>query len=179
MKLLFLYGLPASGKLTVAQELASLTGYKVFHNHLAVDLLLSVFEFGSPAFVRLREEIWLSVFAEACGSGVPGLIFTFAPERTVRPEFPAKVVETVMRLGGQVEFVELLCPLPELMARLDDPSRAKYQKLTSRELFTQLHGEGCFEDSYLPEAQVCVDTSVHGPSEAAGMIVAALELASH
>ena len=86
MRLIFLYGMPATGKLTVAQELAAVTGYRPFHNHLAVDLLLSVFEFGSPAFVELRETIWLSVFEQACRSGLPGLIFTFAPERTVRPQ---------------------------------------------------------------------------------------------
>jgi tRNA uridine 5-carbamoylmethylation protein Kti12 len=32
MKLIFLYGPPAVGKLTVAQELVTLTGYKLFHN---------------------------------------------------------------------------------------------------------------------------------------------------
>ena len=39
MKLIFIYGLPATGKLTVAVELAAMTGYKLFHNHLVVDLL--------------------------------------------------------------------------------------------------------------------------------------------
>ncbi|MBD0327065.1 MAG: AAA family ATPase, partial [Pyrinomonadaceae bacterium] len=47
MKLIFLHGLPGVGKLTVARELAKLTGFKVFHNHLAVDLVESLFEFGS------------------------------------------------------------------------------------------------------------------------------------
>ena len=61
MRLIFVYGLPATGKLTVARELALITGFQVFHNHLAVDLLLSVFEFGSRPFVELREQIWLSV----------------------------------------------------------------------------------------------------------------------
>jgi hypothetical protein len=51
MKLIFIYGLRATGKLTVAQELATLTDYKLFHNHLAVDLLLSIFEFGSSPFI--------------------------------------------------------------------------------------------------------------------------------
>ena len=68
MKLIFIYGLPATGKLTVAVELAAMTGYKLFHNHLVVDLLLSVFDFGSPPFVELREDIWLSVFEQACRS---------------------------------------------------------------------------------------------------------------
>jgi hypothetical protein len=40
MKLTFIYGLPATGKLTIAVELAAMTGYKLFHNHLVVDLLL-------------------------------------------------------------------------------------------------------------------------------------------
>src|ERR1700744_4028626 len=105
MKLIFMYGMPASGKLTVAQELVNITGYKLFHNHLVVDLLLSVFEFGSPEFIELRESIWLSVFDQACRSGLPGLIFTFAPEPTVRPGFAGKVVSTVQAAGGEVKFV--------------------------------------------------------------------------
>jgi broad-specificity NMP kinase len=47
MRLIFLYGLPGVGKLTVARELAEFTGFKVFHNHLTVDLVGSVFDFGT------------------------------------------------------------------------------------------------------------------------------------
>ena len=65
VKLVCIYGLPATGKLTVARELAAITGFRLFHNHLAVDLLLSIFEFGSPPFIELREDIWLSVFDRA------------------------------------------------------------------------------------------------------------------
>ena len=114
MKLIFIYGLPASGKLTIAHELASITGYKLFHNHLVVDLLLSVFEFGNPEFVALREELWLSVFEQAALSKLPGLIFTFAPEATVRPSFMEELVRRVAAVGGEVDFVELTCPLDEL-----------------------------------------------------------------
>jgi hypothetical protein len=71
MKLIFLYGLPAVGKLTVAKELASATSFKLFHNHLAVDLLLSVFDFGTPPFVELREQIWLSYSIEPAERSSP------------------------------------------------------------------------------------------------------------
>jgi replication-associated recombination protein RarA len=47
MNLIFLYGPPGVGKLTVAQELAGMTGYKLFHNHLTVDLVYAVFDFGT------------------------------------------------------------------------------------------------------------------------------------
>ncbi len=109
MKLFFLYGLPGTGKLTIARELAELTGIKLFHNHLTVDLLLSVFEFGSVSFVKLRERIWLSVFEEA--AALPAMIFTFNPENSVRQSFIQKTVETIESRDGEVFFVEVVCIL--------------------------------------------------------------------
>lgn len=54
MKLLFHYGPPAVGILTVAREVAALTGYRLFHDHLTVNLALAVFDFGTPGFIALR-----------------------------------------------------------------------------------------------------------------------------
>ena len=39
MKLIVIYGPPAAGKLTVAKELSKLTGFKVLHNHITIDLI--------------------------------------------------------------------------------------------------------------------------------------------
>jgi len=167
MKLIFIYGLPATGKLTVAVELAAMTGYKLFHNHLVVDLLLSVFDFGSPPFVELREGIWLSVFEQAYRSQLPGLIFTFAPEGTVRPGFIREVMRMVEREGGEVDFVELVCPLAELKRRIDSPSRLGYQKLSSVSLFEQLHADGVFDASNMPKPRLSIDTSLCTPVQAA------------
>ena len=50
MRLVFLYGPPAVGKLTVAKALARLTGYKVFHNHLTIDLVASILDWGTGPF---------------------------------------------------------------------------------------------------------------------------------
>ena len=44
MKLIVIYGPPAAGKLTVSKELSRITGYKVFHNHLAIDFIESVLD---------------------------------------------------------------------------------------------------------------------------------------
>ena len=167
MKLIFIYGLPATGKLTVARELASMTGYKLFHNHLAVDLLLSVFEFGSAPFVDLREAIWLSVFERACRSDLPGLIFTFAPEPTVRAGFVDRVVDAVVGSGGEILFVELTCPIAELKRRIDSPSRTEFGKLTSLALFEQLESAGSFDASQMPKPRLSIDTSACQPREAA------------
>lgn len=106
MHLIFLHGPMASGKLTTAHALARLTGIPVFHNHLVVDTLLAVFPFGSEPFVRLREQFWLEVFQEAALAR-RSLIFTFAPEPTVRDGFPDRARATVEDAGGRVHFVSL------------------------------------------------------------------------
>lgn len=176
MRLLWIYGLPATGKHTVAQHLAALTGYKLFHNHLAVDLLLSVFDFGSEPFVELREQIWLSVFDQASASDLPGLIFTFAPERTVRPSFIPAALDVLARNDATVDFIELQCPLSELKHRLDNPSRQRFQKLTSATLFDQLHADGVFDASHMPAPRLALDTSLYNPEAAAAQIVQELGL---
>ncbi|MGO9337427.1 MAG: AAA family ATPase [Terracidiphilus sp.] len=176
MKLIFIYGMPASGKLTVAQELVAITGYKLFHNHLVVDLLQTVFEFGSPEFVALREEFWLSVFDRASRSPLPGMIFTFNPESTVRPEFISNVKKIVAEAGGELHFIELTAPLPELKRRMGTLSRLQYKKLASVPLFEQLHQEGVFAVDYMPKPELSIDTSIHQPARAALQIARALNL---
>lgn len=176
MRLIFLYGLPATGKRTIAQHLAARTGYKLFHNHLAVDLLLSVFDFGSQPFVDLREQIWLSVFEQAAVTNLPGLIFTFAPERTVRTNFLPAALDLLAHHHATVDFIELTCPLPELRHRLDNPSRQRFQKLTSTDLFDQLHADGVFNPFAMPTPRLTIDTSLHTPEAAAATIAAALGL---
>jgi hypothetical protein len=170
LKLVFIYGLPATGKLTVARELSVMTGYKLFHNHLAVDLLLSVFEFGSAPFNQLREGIWLSVFDQACRAKLAGLIFTFAPEATVLPGFVDRVIDTVVGNGGEIIFIELTCPLAELKQRLDSPSRLQFGKLTSVVLFEQLAAKGSFEALVMPKPVLTIDTSLCSPQQAAEQV---------
>jgi len=176
MKLIFIYGMPAVGKLTVAQELVAITGYKLFHNHLVVDLLQTVFEFGSPQFIALREEFWLSVFDQAARSGMPGMIFTFNPESTVRPEFIPRLIKTLAEDGSRVEFVELTCPIAEIKRRMASLSRHQHKKLTSVPLFEELHSEGAFDVSFMPPPRVSIDTCDNQPPRAALEIARALNL---
>ncbi len=177
MRLIFIYGLPATGKLTVARELSRVTGYPVFHNHLVVDLLWSLFEFGSKPFVELREEIWLSVFRQAAENQLPGLIFTFAPETTVRAGFIPGAARVLADAGSSVDFVKLTCPVDELKLRIPDASRQQYKKLSSVEVFDQLHGDGVFDAISMPEPRVSIDTSTCSPARAALEIARTLHLA--
>ena len=74
---------PVVSKLTVGREASVLTGFPLFHNYLVVDAVTAVFPFGMLEFRELREQLWLAVMGRAAAEGVPGLIFTFAPERTL------------------------------------------------------------------------------------------------
>lgn len=174
MNLLFVHGMPGVGKLTVARELFHLTGYKLFHNHLTVDLVESVFEFGTEPFVELREWIWLSVFEKAIASGLAGLIFTFAFEPTVTGRFVQATVETIESRGGKVFFVELRCDPNILEKRLTDASRAAYCKLTSVSKLRELKAQGALETPPLPRRNLVVDITELSPEKAARRICARL-----
>lgn len=168
MKLVFLHGAPAVGKLTVARELAALTGFRLFHNHLTVDLVSSLFPFGSEPFVHLREQIWLAAFAEAARNNV-SLVFTFNPERTVRESFVQDTIEVVEAAGGEVVFVELTCDEGELEARLEDASRREFGKLASVAQYRSLKDSGAFQFPRLPN-HLSLDTTNQSPADSARLI---------
>lgn len=168
MKLIFIHGAPAVGKLSVARELATLTGFRLFHNHLTVDLVSSLFAFGSEGFVRLREEIWLAAFREAARQSV-SLIFTFNPERSVRQRFIQDTLK-VVGSAGQVVFVELICAPDELERRMTNPSRAEFGKLNSVEQYRALLEAGAFYFEGLPVSELSLDTTHSPPAATAGVI---------
>jgi adenylate kinase len=176
VRLVFLHGLPGVGKLTVGRELAKLTGFRLFHNHLAVDLVESVFEFGSLPFVELREKIWLEVFSGAAAANLDGLIFTFVFERTVRGSFIEDTRKVVESSGGEVLFVELRCSAEELERRIEHPSRQRFGKLSSVERFRELKEAGAFVNPGIPAEGLVVDTTELSASDAASLIVSKLGL---
>ena len=175
MKLVFLYGPAASGKLTIARELAKLTGFAVFHNHLIVDAVLAVFPFGSEPFAKLREQFWMATFAEAAARG-RSLVFTFAPEASVAADFPQRVVALVTEAGGEVLFVRLAVSVAEQERRIANPSRSEFAKLKSVELLRELRAQFRASHAAMPEPRLVVDTDAMGPVEAARHIADQLGL---
>ncbi len=41
-------GPPAVGKMTKGQELEKLSGYKLFHNHVTIEMVVPFFSYGTP-----------------------------------------------------------------------------------------------------------------------------------
>lgn len=73
MKLVFIIGDAAVGKMTVGQELMKITDLKLFHNHMTIELVLEVFgKFDGKVIGDLREVI----FKDFASSDNYGMIFT-------------------------------------------------------------------------------------------------------
>ena len=70
-----IFGPAAVGKMAVVFELAKITGFKVFHNHMTIEPLIRIFPHGSPHFNRLDKEFRFRIFEEAAMSDLKGLIF--------------------------------------------------------------------------------------------------------
>lgn len=173
MRIVFLYGPVGAGKLTVGRELARLTGLPLFHNHFVVDAVGAVFDFGSEPFIRLREAFWLQTFAEAARAERP-LIFTFAPEATVDPGFPARVQAAIEPFGGVVTFIALTVSPEEQERRIVQPSRAAFDKLQSVDLLRRLRADFDASLAAMPPADLTIDTEACSPSQAAERIAAHL-----
>lgn len=170
MNLIFIHGLPGVGKLTVANELSLLTGYKVFHNHLAVDLVGSIFEFGTTPFIELREKIWREIFERAAKERLPGIIFTFVFEKTVTENFIDDMLRIVESNRGKVLFVELRCMKKELDKRVTSPSRQRYGKIKSVDVLNKLIADGSIQNSSLQRHNLQIDNTRKTPSETAKFI---------
>jgi hypothetical protein len=152
-----------------------MTGFRLFHNHLIVDALTAVFDFGTEPFTVLREQIWIAIFREAAQRNV-SLIFTFTPEQTVRPSFIQHSVDAVESAGGRMLFVALDCPIEQLEQRIESASRAALGKLRSLALFRELHQAGAFAYPPLPDSELSIDTNQILPREAALKICAFFSL---
>jgi hypothetical protein len=75
MRVVYLYGPPGVGKLAVGTALAALTGFRLFHNHLTVNLATAISPRESAAWVKLIRHVRRHVFAEATREDVD-LIYT-------------------------------------------------------------------------------------------------------
>ena len=172
MRLVYLYGPPGVGKLTVARELATVTGCKLLHNHLSVNLVSSLFPYGSESYVRLVRQFRNDMLAEAARVGVDVVttgVYLGTPEQLAAIQ---RLIEPVYAGGGTVLFVRLVCDREVWLARVPNESRRHEGKLLDPDRAVGLfNGEDPF--SIMPiEPTLTLDTTRLPPAEAAAQIVA-------
>jgi hypothetical protein len=173
MTLLLVYGPPAVGRSTITKEMAGLTGFKVFHAHLTVDLVAAIFPRGTPSYRKLVWDIRFTVFAEAARAHIDGLIFTMVYRRDQEP-FITRCVEVVESFGGKVCFVHVHCHAETLRQSVVREDRQQHGKITSVELLNEIlsHWEpqSPFEAATRWDS-LSLNTDVLSPMEAAQQVI--------
>ena len=168
-RLVFLYGPPAVGKLTVARAIADRLPFKILHNHVTIDAVTEVLPFGSDTFWRVVGRFRRDLVEAAAGENID-LIYTFvfAPGDE---QHVADVVSPYEKAGGAVSFVQLLAPREVLLQRVLAESRRQYGKPTDAETLTRLLDEyDCF--TAMPDRDsLTIDLATTSARDAADRIV--------
>lgn len=131
MKIIFIYGPPAVGKLPVAKELSKITKYKLFHNHLIGDLLNSLLEFNSKNYKKYSLKFRLDMLKAANEEGVEGVIMTFMYDKPYGNQYIKKIIERVKKDNASIKFVQLICSEDDLRRRVISESRKKFTKVSN------------------------------------------------
>lgn len=168
--LIFIHGPPAAGKYTIGSLVAEALDSPLFHNHLTVDLVATLFEFGSDSFNALRADIWLAAFRRAHEAG-SSLVFTFNPEASVAPQLISDL-QAVFDSPSRILNVALTLSEEDLGARLASPSRAEFGKLTDVAQYREIRAKGGFDFPPLP-VDIRIDTAQMPVSQSAARIVRA------
>lgn len=109
MKLVLLFGPQAVGKMTVGQELEKMTGLKLFHNHMSIDLVAPFFSYGTEEGKRLVNLIRFELFESFAKSNQEGMIFTFVWAMDMKEDwdYVDRICKIFEKEGSEIYFVEL------------------------------------------------------------------------
>jgi len=128
--LLFLVGPAAAGKMTVGMEVCRLTGMRLLHNHMTIDLVQPFFHFGTPAFYRLVEHFRTAIVEEVASSDLPGIVFTYvwAFDEPGEAEIVQGYARPFASRGLPIRFVELQADQSERLRRNRTALRLEHKR---------------------------------------------------
>lgn len=170
MKILFIYGAPGIGKLTIAEEVSKKTGMKIFHNHLTFDFASSFFEQFSPGFNNFREGLLLNSLKLLTNEQFEGLILTYCYTKEDF-QFVSQIQEVCKEKNIEISYVLLTCNKEENLKRVVNDDRKKFKKLTDANIWESLN------DNYnltelIPNTQTkIIDNTSLKPNIVAQMII--------
>lgn len=134
MKVVFLFGNAAVGKMTVGQELMKITELRLCHNHMTIEPVIEIFgKYDGYVTMRLREVI----FEEYAKTDNYGIIFTYmwdfdSPDDWSYTEHVRNIFE---EYGAEFYYVELVAPQEIRLQRNITENRLK-NKASKRDIET-------------------------------------------
>ena len=107
--LVIILGPHAVGKMTVGQQLAKITGLRLLHNHMSIELTRKLFRHSEPEWQDLNLSIRQKVFELFAAGDFPGLIFTYmcAFDQPGELEYLQNIIELFRSHGAHCHVVEL------------------------------------------------------------------------
>lgn len=124
MRLLILFGAQAVGKMTVGQALEEITPLKLFHNHMTIEPVISLFgTYNGQVVNRLRQVI----FEEFAQCDQYGMIFTYAWafDQQADWDYMAWLTRLFEENGAQVDYCELVAPQSVRLLRNQTENRLR------------------------------------------------------
>lgn len=127
---LFIIGAPASGKMTIGQELSRLTASTLFYNHQAIDFALEIYQ-------DYTEEMWEFVrgmtfsFLGASARNQRSVILTDVIDFSNQYQllYLKQIQDLLDNFHQEILFVELETSLEERLRRNQTENRLKYKPL--------------------------------------------------
>lgn len=109
MKFVIIFGPHAVGKMTVGQELEKLTGLKLFHNHMTIDIVSDLFENMQEERSRLINLFRKEIFEAYSKSDEYGMIFTYMWALDCKEDwnYINEVENLFESRGAEIYYVEL------------------------------------------------------------------------
>lgn len=177
MKVLFLFGNAAVGKMTVGQELMKITDLRLCHNHMTIEPVIEIFgKFDKNTIIRLRDVI----YEEYAKSGNYGIIFTFmwAFDEQEDWDYFTHVREIFEAQGAEFYYVELVASREVRLARNVTENRLAHKaskrdiEASNRRLINddEKHRFESYEGEIPYENYIKIDNTDLSPEEVARMI---------
>lgn len=180
MKFVIIFGPSAVGKMSVGKALADQTGLKLYHNHMSIEAVRPVFDFGTTEFNRLVELHRIEMFKAVAKSNLEGLIFTFvwALDLPTEFEYINRAVKIFEKQNAEIFYIELEASLETRLVRnkheirlLEKPSKRNLEVAESVLLHEQKYKLNTKEGEFDRQNYIKINNEDLKPEEVAKMVV--------
>ena len=120
-------GPQAVGKMTVGQELAKITGYKLLYNHMTVEMLKDIFDYDRETFLKMNQTIRTDIFREFSKSQEKGIILTVCFDFGEGFDEDKRELDNWKVFFKKTYVVELETSLEERLKRNKTQNRLEYK----------------------------------------------------
>ena len=120
MNIIYIYWAPAVWKFTTAKELSKITWYKIFHNHLTLDLVSSLINKieNEELYYSMVEKINLFILKEL-KQNINWIIITQCYEEKYDEKYIKDLKNIIKQEKNNIFFVKLTCEIDELLKRVE------------------------------------------------------------